>query len=258
MSITIEKQIAFLRKQLGMTQEELAGKLGVSNQAVSKWESGQCCPDISLLPELAELFRVSVDELLGKKPAPHAEDALLSLHRTACSLPEQEQHSFILRAAAVLHAAVLSSYMASHAVAQPQWDVKSITRTPWNYSCVDAPSIITVKRRDSVFFSKGDELELSSKDCSRISSLLNCFADEKALRTAASLYQLTAPSEDLYCPVSQISAASGLPEDVVTVCLQTALSELLAEKQKADQALYRFDGPYRHIMPLLSLLSSAG
>ncbi len=58
----IQEQIAFLRKQKGLTQEELAQALGVTNQAVSKWESGQCCPDIQLLPELAKLFEVTVEE----------------------------------------------------------------------------------------------------------------------------------------------------------------------------------------------------
>lgn len=56
----INEQIAFLRKQKGMTQEELSNALGVTNQAVSKWESAQCCPDIQLLPDIAKLFDVSV------------------------------------------------------------------------------------------------------------------------------------------------------------------------------------------------------
>ena len=64
-AMKIGKQIAFLRKQKGFTQEELANALGVTNQAVSKWESSQCCPDIQLLPHMAKLFDVSVDELLG-------------------------------------------------------------------------------------------------------------------------------------------------------------------------------------------------
>lgn len=65
MEHTIGKRISFHRKRLGLTQEQLAQRLGVSAQAVSKWENDQSCPDISLLPELAKIFGVTVDELLG-------------------------------------------------------------------------------------------------------------------------------------------------------------------------------------------------
>lgn len=58
------KTILELRKQSGMTQEELANRLGVTAQAVSKWENDISCPDISLLPELAKLFSITIDELL--------------------------------------------------------------------------------------------------------------------------------------------------------------------------------------------------
>ena len=64
-------RIAAWRKELGLTQEALAERLGVTNQAVSKWELDQCCPDIALLPALAELFGVSIDELFGRQ-APEA------------------------------------------------------------------------------------------------------------------------------------------------------------------------------------------
>ena len=57
------------RKQKGMTQETLAEALGVSAQAVSKWENDVSCPDISLLPSLAEKLEISLDELLGGKKA---------------------------------------------------------------------------------------------------------------------------------------------------------------------------------------------
>ena len=71
MDMTIGKRIALLRKEKGLTQEELAGHMGVSPQAVSKWENDQTCPDISALPKLAQLFGVTVDELLsGKEELP--------------------------------------------------------------------------------------------------------------------------------------------------------------------------------------------
>ena len=59
--------IAKYRKELNLTQEGLAQQLGVTNQAVSKWESGQSCPDIALLPKLADLFGITIDALFGRE-----------------------------------------------------------------------------------------------------------------------------------------------------------------------------------------------
>ena len=67
MDMTIGKRIAHLRKEKGLTQEELAQHMGISPQAVSKWENDQTCPDISALHKLARLFDVTVDELLSGK-----------------------------------------------------------------------------------------------------------------------------------------------------------------------------------------------
>lgn len=57
--------IAEQRKNKGMTQKELAEKLGVTDKAVSKWERGLCCPDISLLSTLSDVLEVSSSELLN-------------------------------------------------------------------------------------------------------------------------------------------------------------------------------------------------
>ncbi len=64
MNETIGNRISRLRKGKGMSQEALAEQIGVSPQAVSKWENDQSCPDISLLPQLAKLLDITVDELL--------------------------------------------------------------------------------------------------------------------------------------------------------------------------------------------------
>lgn len=61
----IGKKISSLRKEKGITQMELADKLGISFQAVSNWERGNTMPDISKLPELAEILGVTIEELLG-------------------------------------------------------------------------------------------------------------------------------------------------------------------------------------------------
>lgn len=67
MNETIGNRISKFRKAKGMTQEELASKLGVSSQAVSKWENDISCPDISLLPQLCQVLGVTSDELLTGK-----------------------------------------------------------------------------------------------------------------------------------------------------------------------------------------------
>ena len=70
---TLGKRIASLRKEKNLKQDDLAQKLSVSPQAVSKWENDQTCPDISLLPELAGTLGVSVDMLLKGKQEPRTE-----------------------------------------------------------------------------------------------------------------------------------------------------------------------------------------
>ena len=68
MDETLGKRISAHRKALGLTQDALAEKLSITAQAVSKWENDQSCPDINMLPKLAEIFSCTTDELLGISP----------------------------------------------------------------------------------------------------------------------------------------------------------------------------------------------
>lgn len=76
--MTLGNKIAELRKGKGLTQEALANKLGVSNQAVSKWEANQSCPDIQLLPQIADLFEISLDALFGRGTQSETEEHIAS------------------------------------------------------------------------------------------------------------------------------------------------------------------------------------
>ncbi len=69
-NIKVGKQIAFLRKEKGFTQEYLAQKLGVSPQAISKWENGHTLPETILLPTLSELLDCSIDYILLSRDFP--------------------------------------------------------------------------------------------------------------------------------------------------------------------------------------------
>ena len=64
---TLGMMISTLRKEKGMTQLELAEQMGVTDKAVSKWERDLSFPDINSIPKLAEIFEVSVDELMQVK-----------------------------------------------------------------------------------------------------------------------------------------------------------------------------------------------
>ena len=84
-------RISAHRKNKGLTQEALANTLGVSNQAVSKWESDVCCPDIALLPQLVDALEMTLDELFGRESkAAIANDQILPV---AAELPWEDDDS---------------------------------------------------------------------------------------------------------------------------------------------------------------------
>ncbi|WP_368230025.1 helix-turn-helix domain-containing protein [Blautia wexlerae] len=65
--IKIGKYIAGKRKSLGMTQKQLAEKLGMSDKSVSKWERGVCLPDVSVYKELCSILGISLNEFWLEK-----------------------------------------------------------------------------------------------------------------------------------------------------------------------------------------------
>ena len=152
--IKLHEQISFLRKQKGLTQEQLANALGVTNQSVSKWESGQCCPDIQLLPAIAELFEVSVDELLGYSSAKGLGDICLNLKDYFTALSEKESFESAYRLAALLHEiAVTDGY--KKFIPWQQKDYSTDIISSWGLSVCSEPEGSTGRMADSVFFSLG-------------------------------------------------------------------------------------------------------
>lgn len=81
--ICLSQNIANYRKKRKITQEELAGVMGVTKASVSKWETGITMPDVQLLPMLASYFGVTLDELMGYKPQLSREQISATYHRLA-------------------------------------------------------------------------------------------------------------------------------------------------------------------------------
>ena len=94
MEETLGKRIVSNRKRLGLTQDQLAEQLGVTAQAVSKWENDQSCPDISMLPRLADIFDITTDVLLGRSPQEAVHDAEIVTENQADPFCAEECHVY--------------------------------------------------------------------------------------------------------------------------------------------------------------------
>lgn len=94
--LTLGRRIQALRKERGLTQEALAERMGVTPQAVSKWENDQSCPDILSLPQLAKELHTTVDALLtgnvvGSVPAAPAKAAEEVIVRIAIHMEDGDR-----------------------------------------------------------------------------------------------------------------------------------------------------------------------
>ena len=250
-TIKIQEQIVFLRKQKGLTQEELAKALGVTNQAVSKWESGQCCPDIQLLPELAKLFEVTVDELLGCNSAKGLGDICLNLKDYFISLPEKESFEKCYRIAALLHEIAVTDGCKNFV----PWDEKDYAGgniSDWGLSVCSEPEGSTGRMTDSVFFSLGKAFQTPNiSQLYELSLAMERFSDLRVLKTMYALHELTIKDFDLFVSLEDIAAGAQLSTEET----KQALEKLpLTVKEEAGELRYRLEGSFCHMPALLTFL----
>lgn len=249
----INEQITFLRKQMNITQDELANKLGVTNQAVSKWENNICCPDIQLLPKIAELFGVSIDSLFGNNSVLKKDDILSQLKESYKALPKEEKADFVFKAAASLHILILSDYVGAPPIKFNE-ALEHIAKDEWGYSSYYEPKITTTMRKSSVFFSDNKCKFYSNTDINKVCGIIKVFSVPNNLKIAAAIYQLTVHNEDIYVPIKEISEKSGISEEKVAERVTNDLLEFIDEKED-EKGLYRFKGMYMNIIPILTLFA---
>ena len=250
-SIKLHEQIPFLRKQKGLTQEQLANALGVTNQSVSKWESGQCCPDIQLLPAIAELFEVSVDELLGYSSAKGLGDICLNIKDYFSALPEKESFENAYRLAALLHEiAVTDGY--KKFIPWQQKDYSTDIISSWGLSVCSEPEGSTGRMADSVFFSLGKAFQTpNSSQLYELSIAMERFSNLNVLKTMYALYELTISNFDLFVALENIASKASLSMEETKQALETLP---LAIKEENSELLYRLDGSFCHMPALLTFL----
>lgn len=92
--MSFQKQLQTLRKSKGLSQEKLAEVLGISRQAVAKWEVGQSYPDIAKLIALSEFFKVSIDELVND----YEENCSLRIEKNEVDFEKAEIIDFLIKA----------------------------------------------------------------------------------------------------------------------------------------------------------------
>ena len=241
------ENIALLRKRRGLTQEELANALGVTNQAVSKWESGQNCPDISLLPQMADLFRVSLDVLMGREPLPGTEN-IEKMKEQAEKEEARMQAMAILRQVQSMHAHMICREMKQ----KPDETGEEKARSGrWGFSCLDRPEIMTCMKRGTVIFSDNRLPDPETASLKSAARHMAVFSDPKALKIMTVLHILTVEDEEKFVSPADVAAKCRLGENTVREYFSGILSDYLREQEDT----FRIEGMYMHLLPVMSLLS---
>lgn len=246
----LHERLAALRRNLGLTQEEVARQLGVTNQAVSKWESGSCCPDIALLPPLANLLGVSVDQLLGVALPDTQVSLMLRMRNLFQAEPSQQAYPLAQQLASLLHeAAATAGYRQP-----PHWTVQEDPQTQfntWGFSADSTPQGLTIKRGAAVFlqdFSVYDPVRAG--ELQGLRRLLLPLTERGALPVLFALFEAALQDEGACLTQAELQARTGLTAEEVRQALD-ALSIRVHPGESGPA--YQLSGPYRLLPPLLRL-----
>lgn len=249
--LQIAQNITTLRKQKGITQETFAQAMGVTGQAVSKWESGASCPDIGLLPDIAAYFGASVDELLGYRPATTMADAILRIKAAFASTPAEDAFGLAYQLCHALHEGAISHGYKRRLPWQGQDrddDSFKAWTAQWGYSACNEPEGNSIMKRGAAFFSStGDMPPVTAADIRSLLRTLEPLAQADVLKTLFALYSLTADDESRYASLDETAQAAGLATGQVTA----ALEQLPTDTKNGG---YRLAGGYMMVPAILSLL----
>ena len=253
----IGNQILFLRKNMGITQEQLAQKLGITNQAVSKWEAGQCLPDIQLLPEIADFFNVSIDELMGIETRNSDNDILITVKNSILESEPGMKMAKIMKIVKALHAIVLVMESEKESSGYPKFEldetIDHAVQDEWGLSSVALPQIVATMRRGSVFFSDDHNI-YDENSIKKISKLMKSLSDKLVLSVLFAIYDNTAADEDAYTSIDDICDKTDLSKEMVEAIVSGELSQYC---ERAESGSVRIKSMYMSIPPIISILYPA-
>ena len=247
----INEQIAFLRKERGITQEALANALGVTNQSVSKWEASICCPDIQLLPEIAKFFGVTVDSLLGCETAESKTDTILRVKNMLSYLPSIEVFENSFRLATLLHDGIASEGFANNLPYKFNEDYANNEPKKWGYSACSLPYGNTVRCGNGIYFSHNDSYTSPNMvEQYQIALNIEKLLRPNVIRVLYAIYDLTINDFDKFVSIKEIAKKSNLQENEVEIALKKIP---LTPKENDNELLYRIDGSFMHIPSMLKM-----
>jgi len=252
-NIKIHEQLTLLRKQKGMTQEELAQIFGVTNQSVSKWESGTCCPDISLLPDIANFFGVSIDALFAHSQTNSLDDTVQTIKRLFANTPGDECFDLAYKLSFYLHEGVVSKGYKDYL----PWDADKVRKSDedyykWGFSACSEPEGATIMQGATILVSsRKHHKETESDELMAIWGETQKYADIDRLAVFFALYELTCQNFDLFVGIQEVADKAKMGEEKV----REAFKWLPIHQKRMDDGSfgYRIEGSNMHIPALLSL-----
>lgn len=212
MNFKLAENLQLLRKQKGKTQEELAEIFGVSSQSISKWELGINCPDIMLLPKLADYYRVSIDELLGYKPM----SSINSIYIDIKSLIESSDNK-IDDAYKIARLAVASI----HDKERKQAERLLVGKRDYSLAYGQEKIGLTICSDESVFISSFVDLrEYDITTIRKVANYLNKISDLNTLKVIFGLFNLHIKNKDVNSfSINEIIEETNLDEYTVNKVL---------------------------------------